>query len=254
MQKWSLLTNMPLDFVPCEDFRRIRDQFLHDRPEISDLADFRAWGQDHAQGHVTTVFRAWLDDTEVSLAIAAVTLAITRHEEVPGQGFGYITQASVQSREPPISSPSPMLRTIRPGRPMLLPIVVEQHTILLIIRLNERGEPEFSVMDSKAYHLGPAHRQAVHAWATKLAQHSQWWEHVFDRGTYARLRPTHMAWLPCAQQPSHNECGYYTILNAWALALGLEPDPTSIWIGATSSLETCKMYHILQEWAVLPGV
>lgn len=48
------------------------------------------------------------------------------------------------------------------------------------------------------------------------------WSKLEDMGT---TRPQHTSWLPSSIQPSDNECGYYVILNAWSVALGLETNP-----------------------------
>lgn len=37
----------------------------------------------------------------------------------------------------------------------------------------------------------------------------------------------HTTWVHVSQQHSDNECVYYTIMNGWAVALGLIPDPNA---------------------------
>jgi hypothetical protein len=211
--------NLPADFDPCEYFRQRRDDLLREATARSDLQDFRN------QPNVQTEFREWLDDTEINLAIAAVTLAISGLQN-NSQGFAHIPQWCIQMLESDDPSLANVIRRcIRPGRPMLVPLSVKHHYILLIIQLDDRGLPTFSVMDSKAYRLRAGDRVVIHNWIDRLIRASRWWENILDRQTMKDNLPACTIWLPASQQPSDAECGYYVILNAWALALGLEPDP-----------------------------
>jgi hypothetical protein len=204
--------DIPGDFDACGTFRRLIQKHLDDKKGETDLRDFRE------RSRVTMQRAVWLEDEEVHLAVAAVTLAISRDQGV-ANGIGYISQPNVQLYEN-VNHEYPA-RMVRPGRPVLLPLPIEQHFILLIIHLNDNGDPQFSVMDSRGFHLNKEQRQRVHAWASSIVSNSLWGSHF----TSEARQPRHTIWIPASQQPSSSECGYYTILNAWSLALGLEPDP-----------------------------
>jgi hypothetical protein len=213
----NLHAGVPQNFRPCDDFRRRIDDILGDKKNEADLRDFRQ------REHVTMGLREWLDANELSLAVAAVTLGITQHQDA-SLGFGFMSQDNVQMCRRGDDS-GEVLQTIRPGRPMLLPLHILQHYILLIIRINNKGVPEFSIMDSKAYHLDLEERKSVNGWAYAIARASGWWRNTFTPETGEQLRSTQVQWLPASKQPSDNECAYYVILNAWTLALGLQPNP-----------------------------
>jgi hypothetical protein len=208
--------DLPANLDPCKTFRHLINEHLENKKTKADLKDFRS------QERVTTESKEWLEDEEVALAIAAVTIALTENQG-PESGFGFMTQMDMQMcamGEPRMGPVTP-----RPGRPMLLPWIEQKHVILLIIHLNNKGQPEFSVMDSRPFHFKPEDRERIHNLMYQFAQESQWWNHFADSGTLEANRPTHTTWLPTAMQPGSDECGYYAILNAWSLALGLEPDP-----------------------------
>jgi hypothetical protein len=218
-QKDNLADGLPADFDPCEEFRRRRDEQLNTAKKRADLEDFRQ------RSNVTQGYGDWLRDEELLLAISAVTLAITRDQDVD-HGFGFVDGPSIQwcriEGEDVFVQP-----TIRPGRPMLLPIQYRSHFILLIIRMGDDGRPETFVMDSKAYHYSARRRREIHDWAYRIMRDSQWWRHIFEERNVESYRPSYTTWLPTPQQPTGDECGYYVILNAWSLALGLQPDPNA---------------------------
>ncbi|KAJ4368013.1 hypothetical protein N0V83_006368 [Neocucurbitaria cava] len=209
--------DLPKDYDPCVDFRQRMDGLL--REHDADLRDLR----DRERNTVTTEYGEWLDDTEVSLAIASVTLAISELQGIDG-GFGFFHPISIQQCAAD-TYPLPISPTLRPGRPLLLPIHIQAHYILLVIQLDEQGQTSFSVLDSKAYHLNMRHRQSVHDLAQRIVKRSDWNRHVTGGEDLIHHSPPHTTWIPVSQQPSDNECGYYTILNAWTLALGLLPNP-----------------------------
>jgi hypothetical protein len=98
--------------------------------------------------------------------------------------------------------------------------VVAPHTVLVVIQMEE-GEPIVSIIDSKAYYFGPELRERMFKIAVGVMRDFRWWRYSFDK--YEDVPEPESAYrLPCAQQPSDHECGYLTILNGWALALGLE--------------------------------
>jgi hypothetical protein len=221
----NLQAGLPEDFRPCIYLRQALDDKLNDPKIQADLKEFRLDSE-----HVTTEFRRWLEDDEVTLAVAAVTLSITQQSDLiakgsdPFHGFGFMPQSFVRivTDHEDVELP----QTVRSGCPMLLPVNIAQHYILLIIRLDENGFPEFSVMDSKCYHLNRRQRQEVHDAACMIVEGTNWCERIFLRQAMEDHTPTYTTWLPASQQPSDDECGYYMIMYAWSLALGLQPDPS----------------------------
>jgi hypothetical protein len=212
-------TQPPNTPSPCEQFRQKLDALLQNKRTASDLRDFRAIRKP------TMKFGAWLNDEEASLAIASVTMAISNKQDFY-HGFGFIEQSAVQGH---VVAGGPSLQpTPHPGRPILVPLIEARHIVLLVIQLNEHHEPTFSVLDSEAFHLKAASQQHIHNWAFRLLRHSHWWEGVFTEADLKNHRPPHTEWIPVSQQPTDNECGYYTILNGWTLALGLLPDPNAV--------------------------
>jgi hypothetical protein len=221
-QKLDLSSGLPEDFRPCAYFRQRRDAILSKPGNRASLAEFRK-----PREHVTTTFRTWLQDDEVSLAVAAVTLGITQRsqgpESAPLHGFGFTIQPLVQMAMDNRDGGIPV--SIRHGCPMLLPVNIEHHFILLIIQMDDQGKAQVSVMVSKAYHLNQSERQQVHDGACRILRNYRWGSNISTKQTLEDRLPTRTMWLPTSQQPTDDECAYYVIMNAWALALGLQPDP-----------------------------
>jgi hypothetical protein len=204
------------NFYACVYLRAELDKMLGNKTLRADLEDFRA------REIVIVEFAEWLDYEDLSLAVATVTLGIT-DQQPASLGFGFLTHNNIVlcDREENIHE---IPDTIRPGRPMLLPVHIADHYILLIIQINDDKVPEFSVMDSKAYHLDHERRQEVHDLATRIVMGSRWWRKDFTVNEMRANLPRQTRWLQTSQQPKAFECGYYVVMNAWSLALGLEPN------------------------------
>jgi hypothetical protein len=202
------------DIQPCAYFRRAMTELRSSAEER--LQTFRR------SGGVSMARKDWLEDAEVSLAIGSVTQAITSIQDLSG-GFSTVLQAHVQLAFFPDHSNDWEI-AIRPGRPMLVPVNHEHHIVLLVVQTNEQERPTISVLDSKAYHYEQADRERIYQSALVLIRGTQWGRHVFEQCPTNKDIPNAM-WIQCAQQPNHAECGYHAILNAWALALGLEVNP-----------------------------
>ncbi|CAN9132980.1 unnamed protein product [Alternaria alternata] len=203
---------------PCAQFHGRLNEILENEEIKTQLKAFRDYK------NLTTVFGQWLEDEELSLAIASVTIAITNAQQDYLRGFGFIAQTHVELIKNNVPG---AMRTPRPGRPLLVPVHVEEHFVLLVIQLDDKNEPEFSVLDSKAYHITPDGRTEIHEWAWKFVLESMWLEKVFPSSQWQNHKPAHTTWVPVSQQPSDCECGYYTIMNGWTLALGLTPNPNA---------------------------
>ncbi|KAF1830992.1 hypothetical protein BDW02DRAFT_607573 [Decorospora gaudefroyi] len=227
----------PTDKSSCARFRRKLEEHTNNERVVFDLVDFRKKEKPKPKTEIDDE----LDEGEVSLAIASVTLAINQfqndmdrkklQEDVDSnkphnhvdRGFGFVNQVSVQSCASEI--PMDILATLRPGRPLMVPFLDRYHIVLLAIDLDEHGEPTFSILDSKSYHFSAESRATVHRAAVNLFRGSHWWKGVFEESELDKHCPKYTSWIPVSQQGRHTECGFYTILNAWALALGLRPDP-----------------------------
>lgn len=206
--------------TPCAAFHRSLNAYLQNAAIVKQLEAFRIAEQLYQK------FGAWQDDMGVSLAIAAVTLAINDMQVDANVGFGFINSINVQISA--VVDEQHATPTIRPGRPMLIPVLLAHHLFLLVIQLDENGELSFSVLDSKASHLNLLYRQYVHNHAWRLVHNSGWAQHLFPASDLQRHKPKYTTWIPVSQQPAENECGYYTILHGWTLALGLLPDPDAV--------------------------
>jgi hypothetical protein len=202
---------------PCTQFHKRLNEILQNKEKKTKLKDFRDTKKP------TLDFGGWLQDYELSLAIASVTLAITEIQD-RSLGFGVLTPTQVEIMK---ISTSEEIRTPRSGRPLIVPLFIEHHFVLLVIQLNDENEPTFSVFDSKAYHLSLKDRRTVHIWARRFASRSQWLRKLFPEDEWDDHLPKQTTWVPVSQQPSDSECGYYTILNGWSLALGLTPNPSA---------------------------
>jgi hypothetical protein len=71
-----------------------------------------------------------------------------------------------------------------------------------------------------------ADRDAISNQARRVWVSQDWWQPVYDMGEMITATPEFADWVPSAQTTT-SECSFtYTVLNAWALAMGLDPDPT----------------------------
>ncbi|KAI4682346.1 uncharacterized protein J4E88_005236 [Alternaria novae-zelandiae] len=211
---------LPENFDPCEYFNQQRNALLSDPAVAAAVESLRS--------RATTTFGLWLKDEEVSLAIAAVTLGITNAQDLEG-GFGCLDQTAVQYCRH--ENPMLMQPTIRPGRPLIVPVNIDNHIILVVIQFDgskKEPTPTISILDSKSHNYSFERRAHVFDTARNIFIASRWgrFPNLPDEGDlrqYTR-EALHAEWIPVAPQPTDNECGYYTILNAWALALGLQPN------------------------------
>lgn len=210
--------NVPQPFVACS--------YLHDRIRkalgghyVKNSFEKLKQGGDT----VTTERKIWMMDSEVSLAIASVTLAISNIQNSSG-GFSFLHQDNVQLCNAFPYEDHQFDAAIRPGRPMMVPLQYGNHIVLLVLQLNEQGDPTVSVLDSRPYHYNRAQRERVYDTVATILKRSRWWRHFFPAEGQVPI-PEYATWVPCAIQIEDWTCGYLVILNAWALAMGLQPNP-----------------------------
>ena len=198
---------------PCEHLRQTLDRLLADAKIVQELRQLRS------AGSLTTELGRWLREDEVAISIDAVLMAINN---IQGMEEGFTIAPQWIVTDPGV----PGVYLIRPGRPWIAPYIFGSHIVLLVMQLEENGRPAIYILDS-LYHLhNQAERKHVfdHAWS--VLHESDWClDHFASPEAFSKLKPKSAIRVRTAMQPSSDECGYYTILNAWGLALGLELNP-----------------------------
>jgi hypothetical protein len=117
---------------------------------------------------------------------------------------------------------------LRPGRTFIAPILHprERHHVLLVFRLNVNMTITLHVLDPMAWQTTAQYRLAIYVNARRMLVESDWWRTSFT-STEDLLPhfPEESIWVDCAQGTDRDELNVFTILNGWALALGLEIVP-----------------------------
>ncbi|EUC42995.1 hypothetical protein COCMIDRAFT_102053 [Bipolaris oryzae ATCC 44560] len=206
---------------PCESLRETLSKLLANEEVKKALEEFRS------KDIIATEKGEWLDDAEVALAMSAVTMAINKMQSIE-EGFSIVQSQFVQTCQAIEGADveNIMLDALRPGRPLLAPIAFKNHIILLLAQLDEQGRPTISFLDSLSYHYNAQDRQVLFQIGWQVLRGSSWWRGVFaDKKAFEKMKPKFATWVETARQPSANECGYFTILKAWGLAMGLELNP-----------------------------
>jgi hypothetical protein len=207
-------------FKPCEYLRKTLNALLADERVQDELQVFRS-------GHITTYIGAWIEGEEAALAISAVSMAINEMQSME-EGFSIVQQYLIETCGAPDwgGLEGASLNAIHPGRPLIAPIAFENHLVLLLAQFDDQGRPTISILDSLFYHYDKESREGLFQLAWRVLCRSSWWRGFFaDKKAFDRVKPTSATWVQVARQPTTNECGYFTILNAWSLALGLELNP-----------------------------
>ncbi|KAL1593272.1 hypothetical protein SLS60_010880 [Paraconiothyrium brasiliense] len=180
-----------------------------------------------------------------SHGVDAVTLAITKNQNIT-EGFGYVPAVIMEAirqrvspgsaeEELPIADVSAMdedavKQVIRFSRPMIVVVNLAYHTMLVVVQYDEKQELEITALDSRPWTLNKKGRNDVHRTALELLQ-LNWKDEEYDQLLKKRKAnskdtiPTHTTWIPCANQTTDLTCGYHTVFNGWAVALGLELNP-----------------------------
>ena len=210
-----------LDPEPCREFRKNLNDLLTDEDVSRLLRLIRKTPEQKGTITLATTEKGkWLQDDEVSLAIASVTSAITKIQGPEG-GFSIMPelQRSMIAQSPK-DNIVPIDKVIRFGKPMIVPINYDQHFVLLVIQLAEDLQPAFFVLDPMSWDYSHEGRKALHEIATAILTRSHWARNILLDGEMEI--PKHTIWTTCAQQNVDWYCGHYVILFAWALSMGLE--------------------------------
>lgn len=191
---------------------------LHEEPRIqNDLLSLETQGQVDFTGPRNIEI--------VSQAIASVTLSIPMVQN-RATGYSFLSNEETEacmaieelkSVDEDWEDIPKVGRAIRPGQPMLLPLKVGNHIVLLVLQYDEDHIPAAYVLDSRKYHYDKNGRTKLHRIAEEICQQSGWSSGSFNPQT---LKDT--IWIPCSQETRHWASGFHTIFNAWAIALGLE--------------------------------
>ncbi|KAJ4335265.1 hypothetical protein N0V95_008950 [Ascochyta clinopodiicola] len=215
---------------------------------LSDEDTCQRLGSLRSEVSASTEAGRWLLNEEVALAIASVTLAITSIQDVR-KGFCAVSGTDVQAcyrtdqkhRQDIVLQAAP-----RFGRPMFVPVVEDNHTVLSVVQFNRNDEMTVSILDSKAAHYTRAARIRVFNMVMATAEGMAWWREKFASWKDVP-RPSTATWVPCAQQPGDDECGYTAILNSWALALGLELNPHAAPIWDSKAAGTGNLFQTVLD-------
>ena len=204
---------------PCEELRRrLRELKANNRERLERL---------RGTPGVVTDPGAWLQDLDTVPGIATVALAVTAHQNWR-QGFSIPSAQDVVSctmrvihPSAGVSAPAPVIRFCRP---MMFPVYHNQHTVLALVQMDQAGELSFSIFDSMSSYYDMGDKNTIIEIVTRTVQDTLWWRQRYhDWDTVPK--PVTSQWIPCAQQPTENECGYYSMIFSWALVLGLELNP-----------------------------
>ncbi|THX61213.1 hypothetical protein D6D06_00743 [Aureobasidium pullulans] len=197
----------PEDIEACEYFQwRLQEwKTLRDRAKVE--------LDDQAPKYPGANYQEWLTDSVVYRAIASVTTAIELENDVP---FAQIDEASYQQARHAIKPQGYDNSVIGPRAEFLLPFNSDNrsngsHWVLVHAKMTETG-PEIHCYDSAGItnHYDSAIRLTL--------RYSLWYGSLENQPGLTEV--THHA-VPI--QPGGWECGYFTIMNAWCLALGMTP-------------------------------
>ncbi|KAF2790443.1 hypothetical protein K505DRAFT_390797 [Melanomma pulvis-pyrius CBS 109.77] len=204
---------LPTQFRPCTYFNSRLDELFGEKDFAKSVKSLR-------KGSITQ-----LSFRDTFLAIASVTLAITSIQR-PSFGFSILNPNEVESCL--TSSHNDNIQdAIRSGRPMIMPMNYNNHIVLLVLQLGNDRSPSISVVDSGPWTYASKDqntytrddRNAIYQAACNMFRRSNWHQDLNEKESQL---PKSALWVPCALQERDWICGHYAVLNAWALALGLE--------------------------------
>ncbi|KAF2494018.1 hypothetical protein BU16DRAFT_540549 [Lophium mytilinum] len=169
---------------------------------------------------------AFMRDDEILLSIASLLLLLAQNMDIRS-GFNAVSShvSSILNSIDAIRDPPEGVefrRALRPGRPMLVPIFLDQHIVLVVIQMGADRSITADVLDSRRHHYTANMRTTIYNRVCNLIQWTKWHIAPSTGSEPAPELPREIFWAPAAQQPNGWGCGYHTVCNAWAIALGLE--------------------------------
>ncbi|RMZ72421.1 Alpha-glucuronidase [Pyrenophora seminiperda CCB06] len=205
------------EFKPCEHLQLTLEQLLASETIREPLEKFRKGNNSEK---VTTRIGKWLQDSEATVCVHTVLMAINEMQS-KGEGFAMVPNWKVQ--EPYI----PDGECIRPGRPFIVPFVMDSHAILFVMQIEEDGQPAIYILDSLPHKATRQDRtiRFNHAWSVICG--TKWLPENFDQENPNKYKPKYATYAQSAVQPGSDECAYFSVLNAWGLALGLQLNPAA---------------------------
>ncbi|UPX19089.1 uncharacterized protein EKO05_0009363 [Ascochyta rabiei] len=116
-------------------------------------------------------------------------------------------------------------RKFRPGRTLITAVPHQNYHVILIVLQNDVAKPELRILDPMAWRSKRAERATLvtHANELILRQDSRPGVASEKEGQEGDA-PLSVTWAPCAQGANEEDASTFTILNAWAIAMGLRVD------------------------------
>lgn len=188
---------------PCQEYKRLLGAIEADSRVASWLGNHKQIFGDDDQ---------MLYHTSVHLAISAVLVALNKTQGLE-TGFSIIESVETEFDNPALGSELVPTPTLRPGRPLICPILLNHHIVLGILCTDDSGQISINVIDSRVWRHDSQARAAMLQRLTHFNTRVGW--------TRSPL-PATINWIRGAPQTNSFECGYITILNGWAHALDLE--------------------------------
>ncbi|KAF2808319.1 uncharacterized protein BDZ99DRAFT_51919 [Mytilinidion resinicola] len=121
----------------------------------------------------------FMRDDEVLLSIASLVLQLARNMDIRS-GFNAINSHTsgilndVNVVRPPPPEGVEIRRALRPGRPMLVPVFLDQHIVLVVIQMGADRSITAHVLDSRRHHYKANMRMTIYNRVCNLIEWTRW--------------------------------------------------------------------------------
>ncbi|KAF2728299.1 hypothetical protein EJ04DRAFT_591893 [Polyplosphaeria fusca] len=215
----------------CKYFSSTIRKNARDQQQSAWLKEIKTKDPDY--GGVTSKFGEFTSQSEIVLGIASVTLAITKTQSLRA-GLSILSEYQYGAE----------CEVLRFGRPLIMPFSeLGNHHVLIVAQFDRFNKPTVSVVDSRPWHLDRNARRSLAKMVLERLGRINWGRNVLPKGGL----PQKLTWISSAHQPNQWMCGYYAMLNAWALALGLRlntdfkpQDERKFFIEATNTIHLAR--------------